>query len=96
MLPFKGYSQQTIIVITEDQTFSLFFLIGAFLGVESRSLSKLFKDSKAQKRSEGGCCGGDNAPSCCATSNELAACCDDKEDEEEDDEPSKINLISNI
>jgi len=71
-------------------------LLAAGVAVESKSLSKIFKDSKAQKRSEGGCCGGDNAPSCCATSNELAACCDDKEDEEEDDEPKRLVVYFNF
>lgn len=65
-------------------------------GVYSKSLSTIFKDTKAQKRSEAGCCASDAAPSCCATSNELAACCEDKEDEEEDDEPKRLVVYFNF
>jgi len=66
-------------------------------GVSSKSLTKLFKDQKPQKRSEGGCCAADPPPPCCATSTELSSCCDDKDnDEEEDDEPKRLVVYFNF
>jgi hypothetical protein len=63
----------------------------------SKSLTKLFKEQKPQKRSEGGCCAADPQPTCCATSNELTSCCDDKDnDEEEDDEPKRLVVYFNF
>jgi hypothetical protein len=87
-------NESNIFISNNNPLVSLYNLIT--VGVESRSLSKIFKETRAQKRSDGGCWGGDNAPSCCATSNELSGCCDDKEDEEEDDEPKRLVVYFNF